>query len=286
MDLSHINSGSTRVSRSAEWRLLPPGERLARALEACRDPKLAGLTQRARAGYYDEARSPLMLPIVHLIRDLTEAGYPELVRQARRGEFDSTGEIEVHPEPSEQSVSRRKKKIVTPPDMPRAYDVVPSGQNYQARVYRPGQKELTRYFSASKCGSAEAAFEAAQQWLEEHQVLATPSRPPKPQPPFRTKPQRNNTSGVPGVAFVRTTNRAGERRYAYAVTWIDEDGGRHTTKFYIDDFGSRAAALAEAKQFRKEWEREAWARYQREMAAWEREHARHVTADPGEPDSR
>jgi hypothetical protein len=293
MDLSHVDSGSTRTTRRAEQKPLPAGERLARALEACHDPKLADLIRRARAGYYDETRSPLALPIVHLIRDLTQAGYPDLVRRARRGEFDSTGEInpkgrsrvrsqpQTQPTPTSASSvePRRRQKIVTPPDMPRAYGIVPSGQNYQARVYRPGQKELTRYFSASKYGSPQAAFEAAQQWLAEHQVPAAPPRPPKPYPPFRTKPQRNNTSGVPGVAFVRTTNRAGERQYAYAVTWMDEDGGRHTTKFYIDDYGSAAEALAEARQFRKEWEREAWARYRQELAAWERQYARRVTAD-------
>ncbi|HLF25677.1 MAG TPA: hypothetical protein VJG32_05030 [Anaerolineae bacterium] len=286
MSLGHIDSGNTPVSgtpsgaplrvRWEERRSLPASERLVRALEACQDPKLTGLIQRARAGYYDEAHSPLALPIIQLIRDLTAAGYPDLVRRARRGEFDAAGEIAARPKTKAPPAPRRRKKAVTPPDMPRAYGIVPSGQNYQARIYRPGQKELTRYFSASKYGSAEAAFEAAQQWLAENQVPAAPPRPPKPHLPFRTKPQRNNTSGVPGVSFVRTTNRAGERQYAYAVTWMDEEGEKHTNKFYIDDYGSPAAALAEAKQFRKEWEREAWARYQRDLAAWKRGHQRSV----------
>lgn len=71
---------------------LPTSERLARALEVFDDPKLAPMVERARAGYYDDFKSPLATPIVQLYMDLIEAGYPVMASRVRKGEFDSTFE--------------------------------------------------------------------------------------------------------------------------------------------------------------------------------------------------
>jgi hypothetical protein len=54
----------------------------------------------------------------------------------------------------------------------------------------------------------------------------------------------------------------GERLRRFSVHYT-LDGERHNKRFYIDAYGSRAAALAEARQFRKEMEREMWREYLR-----------------------
>ena len=69
---------------------LPTTERLARALEALDDPRLLDMIARARAGYYDDFKSILSLPLLQLIRDLEAAGHPEMTRRVRNGEFDAT----------------------------------------------------------------------------------------------------------------------------------------------------------------------------------------------------
>lgn len=69
---------------------LPTTERLARALEATGDPALAGMIMRARAGYYDDFKSPLAMPERQLVIDLRQAGQTGLLERAMDGEFDST----------------------------------------------------------------------------------------------------------------------------------------------------------------------------------------------------
>lgn len=67
-------------------------ERLARALEAKRDPRLTSLIRQARAGHYDDFRSKLAFPIMRLVRDLQALGFHDLAEQAKGGVFDASKE--------------------------------------------------------------------------------------------------------------------------------------------------------------------------------------------------
>lgn len=65
-------------------------EYLAQALEQLGDPALAPLIHRARAGYYDDFRSPLATPAVQLYTDLLAAGHPDMAQRVVHGDFDAT----------------------------------------------------------------------------------------------------------------------------------------------------------------------------------------------------
>lgn len=64
-------------------------ERLAQVLHAA---GLRNLAAKARAGYYDDFRSPLATPIVQLVKDLKAAGRDDIAQRAMNGEFDATQE--------------------------------------------------------------------------------------------------------------------------------------------------------------------------------------------------
>jgi len=63
---------------------------LAGELQAAGAP--LGMIAKARAGYYDDYKSPLATPIMQLVRDLSAAGLPELMARATRGDFDANKE--------------------------------------------------------------------------------------------------------------------------------------------------------------------------------------------------
>lgn len=68
----------------------PTTERLAEAMSAAGCPDR--LVSNARAGQYDDYKSPLPFPIHQLVSDLREAGQHELAQRAIDGEFDATRE--------------------------------------------------------------------------------------------------------------------------------------------------------------------------------------------------
>lgn len=65
-------------------------ERLAEAMVEAGCP--ADMITRARAGYYDDYRSPLPFPITQLVDDLRDTGHYDLARRAMDGDFDGTRE--------------------------------------------------------------------------------------------------------------------------------------------------------------------------------------------------
>ncbi|MBO2461553.1 hypothetical protein [Actinomadura violacea] len=67
-------------------------EILVAALTDAGDPKLAPLIERAKTGYYNDFQSPLVSPIMELVKDLRKAGHHDLARRAIDGEFDGTKE--------------------------------------------------------------------------------------------------------------------------------------------------------------------------------------------------
>lgn len=68
---------------------IPTSERLAQALHAA---GLFEMEKKAREGYYDDFKSPLMMPIVQLVNDLKAEGAVELAHRAMNGDFDATKE--------------------------------------------------------------------------------------------------------------------------------------------------------------------------------------------------
>lgn len=71
---------------------IPTTERLAQALEALEDPRLADMILKARAGYYDDFKSELTTPLVQLYHDLTDLKRFDMLQRVMDGEFDSTPE--------------------------------------------------------------------------------------------------------------------------------------------------------------------------------------------------
>lgn len=67
-------------------------ERLASALEERKNPRLAAMIRKARAGEYDDYLSDSATPINDLVRDLRQNGEHELAERAIVGEFDGTKE--------------------------------------------------------------------------------------------------------------------------------------------------------------------------------------------------
>lgn len=70
----------------------PTTERLAKALEETNNPALKALIPKARAGEYDDYKSPHADPINRLVADLNIAGASDLAARAMAGEFDGTAE--------------------------------------------------------------------------------------------------------------------------------------------------------------------------------------------------
>lgn len=67
-------------------------EKLARALEAEKNPALADMILKARVGDYDDYKSRDATPILNLIHDLSAHGLVGLVQRAMDGEFDGSRE--------------------------------------------------------------------------------------------------------------------------------------------------------------------------------------------------
>jgi hypothetical protein len=65
----------------------PTTERLALALTHAKAPQV--LVDRARAGYYDDFKSDLPLPIVALVNDAKQYHLNNIALRAMNGEFDS-----------------------------------------------------------------------------------------------------------------------------------------------------------------------------------------------------
>lgn len=84
----------------------PTTERLARALEEAGAPE--SMIEAARAGIYDDFKSPLARPITTLVRACQKAGLIDLAHRAMNGEFDGTqAEADAWMASSEGQAARR-----------------------------------------------------------------------------------------------------------------------------------------------------------------------------------
>jgi hypothetical protein len=68
----------------------PTTERLARDLEAAGAPAI--MIVRARAGYYDDYKSPLAFPETQLLTDARAAGLEDIAQGVMDGRWDGTRE--------------------------------------------------------------------------------------------------------------------------------------------------------------------------------------------------
>lgn len=78
---------------------LPTTERLAKDLEACRKavhrdnhPFLDTMILSARAGYYDDFKTPLDFPLRQLVADAQKIGLTDIAQWAIDGRYDATQE--------------------------------------------------------------------------------------------------------------------------------------------------------------------------------------------------
>ena len=125
---------------------------------------------------------------------------------------------------------------------------------YQARVYRNHKTVYTKMFSDGRFdGDAEAAYIAA---------IADQRQAEKRFPGggkwdrgirrFYLRPARRSKTGITGVHLTQYSGRFGKSRPVAVATWTDADGDPKMQRFFWDEFGGRAGALAEAKLYRQE----------------------------------
>jgi hypothetical protein len=112
-------------------------EKLARALEAEHDPRLAPLIDRARTGYYHDYLSPLPGPEVQLVADLTALGHTALAERVRDGEFDaSRAEADAWLSTADEA-SRQMVNDLIDKAKPAAAGAAPSGAAFWKAQQRP-----------------------------------------------------------------------------------------------------------------------------------------------------
>ena len=68
----------------------PTTEKLAAALRAANAPQ--AMISKAEAGYYDDFKSPIAMPLHQLVSDAQAAGLPDIAMSVINGDFDATRE--------------------------------------------------------------------------------------------------------------------------------------------------------------------------------------------------
>jgi hypothetical protein len=96
-----------------------------------------------------------------------------------------------------------------------------------------------------------------------HYLQAQKEFPPKPKPPFREKPLRNNSSGYNGICETFSRNRKGGKIPCWNVSWYNPPNTLRSKKFHFHDAQERKQALKEALKFRKDREAEILRRSQK-----------------------
>jgi hypothetical protein len=122
------------------------------------------------------------------------------------------------------------------------------------QVRGPGKRGYhSRLFSDRKHGGREEARSAAEAYRQEVEKLYPSS---SHSPPYKDKPQPNNTSGVLGV--YRSHQYHGEtgekQEYWVAFCPVGPSGRRYSKKFYISDEQDDEEAFRLAVELRQMWE--------------------------------
>lgn len=117
-------------------------------------------------------------------------------------------------------------------------------KRHQGRIH-------SKFFSDSRYGSRDKAFEAAKSYrarLDEKYPLPRTRA-------FRNQAQKNNTTGVVGVSETYMRSRNGKKIPCFTVTWRPQKGVSRTKKFSIAAYG-REEAFRKAVEFRQQMEAE------------------------------
>jgi hypothetical protein len=120
------------------------------------------------------------------------------------------------------------------------------------RVFRNGQTH-SKMFSDGVHEGREKALRAAQKYKEEYEIKYPPTHISTR---LRSRPQKNNSSGVVGVSETFNRSRNGSKLPCFNVSWRPRRGAFRTKSFYISQYGSRDAAFKAAVEFRKAREAE------------------------------
>ena len=125
------------------------------------------------------------------------------------------------------------------------------------RVYRQG-KTYSKFFGDAKHGGAPQALQRAiaykSEFERQHPIADLPYGMVRL--PFRTRPQRNNKTGVNGISETYHMTRTGDKLRGFSVCYSPEPGVRATKRFYIDEYDNRETAFEEAVRFRQAMEQQ------------------------------
>jgi hypothetical protein len=123
-------------------------------------------------------------------------------------------------------------------------------------VRGPGKRGyFSKLFSDGKYGGKDKALEAARTYQEELNQIELPQL--STVPPYKSKPQINNTSGVLGVGRTHAYHgQTGQKQeYWYAFCPVGPDGRTfYTKRFYITEERDEEEAFRLAVEFRRMWE--------------------------------
>jgi hypothetical protein len=132
------------------------------------------------------------------------------------------------------------------------------GAGWLVRLYRD-TRVISKFFSDGIHGDSNQSLRAAQEYYRQAQK----EFPPKPKPPFREKPLRNNKSGFNGICETYSPTKKGGKVSRWAVSWYNPPNKLHCKSFYFYDKQERRQALREAIKFRKDREAEIMRRSQK-----------------------
>ena len=128
-----------------------------------------------------------------------------------------------------------------------------STHGWFVRGYRNG-KTYSRLFSDLKCGSCEAALEAARAFRDSlHEKLS--EIPAEPRARRIVTRDARNTTGMLGVCRTAKKGPGGQVNECYSVSWRPSPGVQKCTSFSIRKYGEKKAfqlAVAHRKRMMKE----------------------------------
>jgi hypothetical protein len=148
--------------------------------------------------------------------------------------------------------------------MPKISD---TGTDFLPRIYVAG-REIARGVAKRKYGGAEAAYERAQEILDELQAQYPRPDSPLPRLPFYRAPQRSSKYGWSGISKSTKKGRNGWEGEYFGVVHTNEFGERTQTAFYLHHYRNEDEALRAAVVFRVEWELDELREYEEQLRAW------------------
>lgn len=101
----------------------------------------------------------------------------------------------------------------------------------------------SKFFADKSCGGKAAALELARA----HRDALIRQLPRERQEAIERRRRRLSRSHIKGITHGVACDPGGSSYEYWEAAWVDRDGSRHTTRYSVDDLGSRRA-LALARQ--------------------------------------